>query len=163
MPDTPPPTRPEHRQFIIAAISLSAVIIALTVVFTLSSSAFKPPPGTSGQQNQADNPALDMPYGGAKPDRPGAPGGWEQLALLGLILLAVGGGTAAMVHSGRKARRRNAAAVGEQLLNTHGEPQAKTFAGTKVASSTPSPLGQRESISEQESDGPLDHRTGPGD
>ena len=167
VPATPPSTRPEHRQFIIAAVSLSAVIIALTVVFMLSSSAFKPAPGTSGQENQADNPALDMPYGGAKPDRPGAPGGWEQLALLGLILAAVGGGTAAMIHSGRKARRRNAAAADEKQGNAlgddHAETQAEMSIATKAATQARSPSGQRESIGEQEPDGPLDHRTGSGD
>ena len=109
-----------------------------------------------------------MPYGGAKPDRPGAPGGWEQLALLGLIVVAVGGGTAAMIHSGRKARRRNAAAAaGVNQADAQGDDRVATGAGmpvgTEVATEGQGPSGQRTGIGDQEPDSPLDHRTGSGD
>lgn len=95
------------RRFWLSALVLVGVIVGMTLVFTLNADLFKPAPGTeaSVRAEQAQQPAIDRPYSGAPPKRPGDRGGWEQLALLGVIVVALGGGVVAVVHSSRKARR----------------------------------------------------------
>lgn len=99
----------DRRKFMATAVMLTTVIVAMTVIFMLNSSAFKPPPGTSGPQIQQGTPAIDEAYGGAHPTSPGDRGGWQQLALLGVIVVAVSGGVTTIVLTSRKARRALAA------------------------------------------------------
>lgn len=108
---SPPDTRDheDRRRFVTAAVMLTVVIAVMTAIFMMNSSVFKPPPGTSGNEIQQATPAIDEAYGGAHPTRPGDRGGWEQLALLGVIVVAVGGGVTAIVLTSRKARRALAA------------------------------------------------------
>jgi hypothetical protein len=104
----------DRQKVIVAAVTLVSVIVLSTLVFALNSSYFKPEPGTQAANEVAagNHPALDQPYSGHTPTSPGDRGGWEQLATLGLIVVAIGGGTTAVVLSGRKARRENAARRG---------------------------------------------------
>ena len=101
----------DRQKVVIAAVTLVSVIVLTTLVFVLNSSYFKPAPGTQAANEvaAANHPAIDQPYSGHTPTGPGDRGGWEQLATLGLIVVAIGGGTTAVVLSGRKARRENAA------------------------------------------------------
>ena len=101
----------DRQKFWIAAGTLIGVMLLATLVFTLDSRYFEP---TSG--NQAANeiaaaaqPSLDMPDSGHKPTSAGDRGGWEQLALLGLIVVAIGGGTTRLVLTSRRSRRANEA------------------------------------------------------
>src|SRR5207344_2611416 len=112
----PAPAGPRRRQVsdrqkvVIAAVTLVGVIVLTTLVFVLNSRYFKPDPGTQAANEvaAANHPSIDQPYSGHTPTSPGDRGGWEQLAVLGLIVVAIGGGTTAVVLSGRKARRENA-------------------------------------------------------
>ncbi len=93
----------------VPSIALIVLIVALTLAFMAGSSAFK----AEAERTGADAgpvagqrmPAIEQPYSGQKPERPGDRGGWEQLALLGLIVAALGGGTLALMASSRRARR----------------------------------------------------------
>lgn len=120
MPDTPtPPTRspsaPTRRKIgrgvspLAAALALGGVILAMTLLFTLNAGLFKEDAARrSATADKGRMAAIDQPYSGSEPERPGDRGGWEQLALLGVITVALAGGTAGMVFSGRRARRRAA-------------------------------------------------------
>jgi hypothetical protein len=102
----------DRHKVIVAAVTLVSVIVLTTLVFVMNSRYFEPEPGTTQAANEvaaASHPALDQPYSGHKPTSPGDRGGWEQLALLGVIVVALAGGTTAVVLSGRKARKANAA------------------------------------------------------
>jgi len=114
---TGPPSRrqvTDRQKVLIAVVTLVSVIVLSTLVFVLNSSYFKPEPGTQAANEvaAANHPSIDQPYSGHTPTSPGDRGGWEQLATLGLIVVALGGGTTAVVLSGRKARRENAARRG---------------------------------------------------
>jgi hypothetical protein len=112
-----PPRRREvtdRQKVVIAAVTLVSVIVLSTLVFVLNTSYFKPAPGTQAANEvaAANRPSIDQPYSGHTPTGPGDRGGWEQLAILGLIVVAIGGGTTAVALSGRQARRENAARRG---------------------------------------------------
>ena len=56
------------------------------------------PAGDTGRSDELERPrAIERPYSGQEPTHPGDRGGWEQLVLLGVIVVAIGGGTAAVV------------------------------------------------------------------
>lgn len=124
MPDTPtpstsstsPPTRRTDTRGIspvAAALLLGGVILAMTLLFTLNAGLFKEEATRRADSAEKGRmAAIDQPYSGSEPQHPGDRGGWEQLALLGVITVALTGGTAGVVYSGRRARRRAAANSG---------------------------------------------------
>lgn len=127
------------------AVALTAVIVVLTGSLVLVSEVWDPPTPQSGSAAQSQAPALDLPDGGHKPTNPGDRGGWEQLALLGLLCVAFAGGAAYLVTSSRRARR------------------------STVAAGSPAPVGDPppavsvvEGVGEQREDGALDHGSGTG-
>lgn len=94
----------DRRQLVIGGGLIVVIIVAMTLFFALNARYFKPQNG-SQVVGASNGPSLDRPYAGKEPSRPGDRGGWEQLALLGLIVVALGGGSFAVVHSSRRARR----------------------------------------------------------
>lgn len=84
--------------------ALAVLLVLVTVTATLS-------PPSKGQRQQARRDAVANPQSVAQPDygKPakhgGDPGGWEQLALGGLLFVAVAGGGSWLVHLSRKARK----------------------------------------------------------
>lgn len=91
------------------AAAFAAVIIVLTGAYAAFSSMVAPPSPSVGAAEQAAEPAMPIPDGGAKPAAPGDRGGSEQLGLLAGIIVVLTGGSAWVVHSSRKARRARAA------------------------------------------------------
>jgi hypothetical protein len=118
------------------AIALTAVIVVLTGALVLVTEVLDPPTPQSGSAAQSQAPALDLPDGGHKPTSSGDRGGWEQLALLGLLCGVFGGGVAYLVTSSRRARR--------------------------AAVSTPTVASVAEGVREQREDRPLDDGGGSG-
>lgn len=112
--------RADRRQFWIIAVIFTVAMVALTGLYVAVSSVFDPPSPSVGAAEQVDNPALDVPDGGAEPTSAGDRGGSEQLALLGGLVVAIGAGTAWVIHSSRKARRQLAAQRGG--TPTDGDP-----------------------------------------
>ena len=97
--------RGDRRSFVWVAVALTAVIVVLTGSLVLVTEVWDPPTPQSGSAAQSQAPALDLPDGGREPTRPGDRGGWEQLALLGLLCVVFAGGVAYLVTSSRRARR----------------------------------------------------------
>jgi hypothetical protein len=131
--------RAERRSFVWVAVALTAVIVVLTGALVLVTEVWDPPTPQSGSAAQSQAPALDLPDGGHEPTSSGDRGGWEQLALLGLLCGVFGGGAAYLVTSSRRARRAAASTP----------PVA---AVTSVA----------EGVGEQREDRPLDDGSGSG-
>lgn len=97
--------RAERRSFVWMAVALTAVIVVLTGTMVLVTEVWNPPAPQSGSVAQSQSPALDLPDGGHAPTSPGDRGGWEQLALLGLLCCVFVGGAGYLVLSSRRARR----------------------------------------------------------
>lgn len=105
-----PPTkrRNDARQFRRAAWLIFGVVAVLLVLVTVTASLSPP---SKAQRKQAHRDAVSNPQSVAPPDygqapkQRGDPGGWEQLALGGLLFVAVAGGGLWLVHLSRKARR----------------------------------------------------------
>jgi flagellar basal body-associated protein FliL len=93
---------------VIAALMMFGVLAVLTVIVLVAAPWSE---GSKSDRAQAHQDAISQPQSisppdyGQKPKHPGDPGGWEQLALLGLLVVAVGSGTAWVVHTSRKAKR----------------------------------------------------------
>ncbi|HET8895778.1 MAG TPA: hypothetical protein VFN04_00790 [Protaetiibacter sp.] len=117
MPSSESDDRREVRTFVKIAVAFTALLVVMTGAFALM---YRPPPKSTlaaSRAAQSGMPALDLPDGGRTPTSPGDPGGWQQLALLGVLVVAIGGGAGALVLSSRRAKRRAASAVedvGEQ-------------------------------------------------
>lgn len=137
--------RAERRSFVWIAVALTAVIAVLTVSLVLVTEVFDPPTPQAGTVAQSQAPALDVPDGGQKPTSPGDRGGWEQLALLGLICVAFAGGITYLVTSSRRARRVAGAAA--EAPNDGAERSAPSVV---------------ERVGEQRVHGSLDDRSGAG-
>ncbi len=101
----------ERRQFRRAAWLLGgaiAVLLAIVLVAAVSSPPSKAERERARQEELANPRSIPLPDSGRAPQRPGDPGGWEQLALGGLLVVALAGGAVWLVHSSRKARRTRA-------------------------------------------------------
>lgn len=97
-----------------------ALLVLVVVALVLSGGAGDPDPATTSTvactpgdevclaaQQSGERPGIiPHPGDGRAPADPGEPGGWEQLALLGVIVVAVGAIVAGVVRSTRRARRR---------------------------------------------------------
>lgn len=105
---SPPVAQSERRSFWVAAGLLTGVLVVLIALFV----AFYPRDAEQGVSKQAQvDQALNQsphiipkPSEGRAPDNPGDPGGWEQLALLGLVVAGLGTVAALVWRSSRRAR-----------------------------------------------------------
>lgn len=99
---------------------MSVVVLSLILAFVLLSMVVKPPTGEEAAEIQAAHPAMDTPNGGKVATQPGDRGGWEQLALLGVMVVAVGGGVGGIIHTSRKARRRRDRELADDASSSSG-------------------------------------------
>ncbi len=81
-----------------------AVFLVVIIVAASIDQPTKPERQAAHQRALGEPQSLPEPDYGTAPKHPGDPGGWEQLALLGVLVVALGGGGAWVVHSGRRAR-----------------------------------------------------------
>lgn len=111
--------RTDRREFWILAAAFTIFMLVATGVYTVVNDAIQPPNPATGAAQQMDEPALPIPDGGAKPTSSGDRGGTDQVALMWLLIVALGGGSLWVVHSSRKARRRRVdpTAVGEHDID----------------------------------------------
>lgn len=110
----------ERRSILLAGAGLFGALLVLVVVaIVFSGGAGDPDPVTTSTvacaagdevclaaQRPGERPGIiPHPGDGRTPADPGEPGGWEQLALLGVILVAVAAITTVVVRSARRSRR----------------------------------------------------------
>lgn len=117
--------RADRRQFWIIAVIFTIAISALTLAYVAISDVLDPPSASTGAAQQIDEPAMPVPDGGAKPTDPGDRGGSEQLLLMGGLVVALGFGTAWVVHSSRRAKRRLASAPDDRRTASDGADGAE--------------------------------------
>jgi hypothetical protein len=110
---TEPQDRPERprepgpdRSLWPAALLITGIVAVLVVVFV----ALYPDDGTGKDRTNPTGPTvpriIERPEDGRAPEQPGDPGGWQQLALLGLVVVGLGTVTLLVWRSSRKARSR---------------------------------------------------------
>jgi hypothetical protein len=107
---------PDRRTILWSGVLLFGVII----VGVAAAAIFADPGEPNPQTRAADRPPsiIVQPNSGKAPEDPGDRGGWEQLTLLGLIVLAVGGIATVVIRGGgakakaNRQRWRDAAASG---------------------------------------------------
>lgn len=134
--------RADRRQFWIIAVIFTAALVVVTGLYVAVSSTVDPPSPDVAAAEQIDNPALVIPDGGQEPTEPGDRGGSQQLALMGGLILALGLGTAWVVHSSRRARRQLAARradAGDDNDDTGARVDIDVDGGDPVTTSTASP------------------------
>jgi hypothetical protein len=93
-----------------AALVITGAVLALVVIFV----AVYPNDGRGHRDDRTANQAeggfgtrpriITRPEDGAAPDSPGDPGGWEQLALFGVIVAGLGAVGLLVWRSSRRAR-----------------------------------------------------------
>ena len=93
---------------------LSAAVLALTILGGVTAVVFladdaRPPAGTSVMEPEPKARAIPRPNEGQAPSEPGDRGGWAQLALLGLSVVAVSGIGLVVVRGSTASRQRRAA------------------------------------------------------
>ncbi len=104
MATSPQQSSDARRQFIWAGVVMTTVIVVLTLLFMAGSPLFRP---TEDQASRVPTgTAIEQPYSGTNPTRSGDRGGAGQLAVMGVMLAIMAGGAAWIVHTSRKARRR---------------------------------------------------------
>ena len=86
-------------------VGVLAVLIVIVLVAAPWSEGSKSDRAQNHQDAVSQPETIAPPDYGQKPQHPGDPGGWEQLALLGLLVVALGGGAGWLVHTSRKAKR----------------------------------------------------------
>lgn len=110
------PTRPTDsdaqraRVVVVALAVLVAMIVATALVASVIDDG-KPadPPVTAEGEELYSSPAIiPKPNSGEAPDEAGDRGGWAQLALLGMIVLALGGIGFAVARGSRRSRANRA-------------------------------------------------------
>jgi len=109
----PPAPKDERRAFWRAAGLMTGALVVLIALFV----AFYPRDAEQGitKQQQVDRALTQAPHiiptpaEGRAPDNPGDPGGWEQLALFGVIVAGLGLVVFLVWRSSRKARRAKTA------------------------------------------------------
>ena len=77
----------DRRTLVISALVLFGAIAIGILAIAAFSDPGEPTPRAPGEQVKPN--ALERPNQGAAPQNPGDRGGWEQLAILGLIIVAV--------------------------------------------------------------------------
>ena len=95
------PERPRPRWPV--ALLITGALVALMVVFV----AAYPDDGTGNGTPRSEPRApriIERPEEGRAPEQPGDPGGWQQLALLGLVVAGLGTVTLLVWRSSRRAR-----------------------------------------------------------
>lgn len=118
----------DRKKFWVAVAVVFGAIIVTAGAAAIAHDRFEPPPAQRAETHQeaVQQPSsLERPDYGRKPEHPGDPGGWEQLALLGLLIVALGGGTALVVRSSRRARRSRRLPTGP----TEAPPEPRAPAG----------------------------------
>lgn len=109
-----PPRSEDRRRFVIAALTMFGVLAMLTVIVVVAAPWSE---GSKSDRSQHHQAAISQPQSisppdyGQKPQHPGDPGGWEQLALLGLLVVALGGGAGWIVHASHKNKRARSPAA----------------------------------------------------
>jgi len=106
-------TTDERRSFLFAAGVMTAILVVLIGLFV----AFYPRESEQGisKQAQVDKALTEAPHiiptpaEGRAPENPGDPGGWEQLALFGVLILAFALIGFLIWRTSRKARAAQAA------------------------------------------------------
>lgn len=121
VPGPPPPRRrqnplgswdawSERKKTTVVAVAFFGLLGVLLAVVLISAYVGYHP--TAQQRADARNEAIADPQSisgpdyGQKPANPGDPGGWEQLAVGGLIMVGLIGGAVFVVRSGRRAKQR---------------------------------------------------------
>jgi hypothetical protein len=100
---------------VVAVVFFGVLGLLLAAVLISAYVGYHP---TAEQRAEARNEALAQPQSisgpdyGQKPTNPGDPGGWEQLAVGGLIGVALAGGAAFVIRSSYKAKRAREQAAG---------------------------------------------------
>ena len=118
------PERPGHRvvgEFDRRTLIISAVLLFGVIALGVGAIALfsDPGPPSPAQGSQATPRIIEQPNTGSAPENPGDRGGWEQLALMGLVLASlVGIGVVIARGGGAKAKANRdawkaAAATGE--------------------------------------------------
>lgn len=94
-PPTPTPVPTRRREaFDRKTIWLSALVLFGSLVVGIALMAIFADPGDTAQPtttNDGSPHIIDRPNSGTKPTNPGDRGGWEQLAVLGGIIVVLGG------------------------------------------------------------------------
>lgn len=98
----------ERRSFLLAGLVLAAVIL-VGVVVVAATSATDPGPrrdtqGQLGEDDGAKPHIIPRPGEGEAPDDPGDRGGWEQLSLFGLLVVAIAGIGLVIFRGSRRTR-----------------------------------------------------------
>ena len=104
------PAIPDRRSFWIAAAVMTCSLVVLIALFV----AFYPRDREQGvtREEQVDQALtrspniIPTPAEGRAPDNPGDPGGWEQLLVLGLVIIGLASVGGLLWRSSRNARRR---------------------------------------------------------
>lgn len=101
----------DRRALWAAGLLLVGVIFAGTLVAaaTLDGGPRRDTQGQLTEEGGAKPHIIPRPNEGRAPQDPGDPGGWEQLALLGTIVVALGAITVVVARGGRRARANRAA------------------------------------------------------
>lgn len=105
--------RADTRQFWRIAVVFTIAIAAMTGLYVVIADAVRPPSPETGAAAQVDEPAIPVPDGGHEPADSGDRGGSQQLLLMGGLFVVLAAGSAWVVHSSRRVRRRLAAAEAE--------------------------------------------------
>lgn len=98
-------TRPRHLVVLTAmAVLLAAVLVLLASHPAMAQDGFGPSGGGSGGEELPTPHIIPRPNSGHKPIDSGDRGGSLQLLVLGIVVVALGGGVARVVRDSRRAR-----------------------------------------------------------
>lgn len=148
-PPSPTRTGQLDRRVLLASAALLAIAIIGGVVLVAATADPGPRRDPAGQAEEGEVPRPEIiarPNSGTAPQDPGDRGGWEQLALLGLLLAAMAGIGLVVFRGGRRARagRRAwaaAAATGRDGAAERLGPTASPAVGTGPRGAAGEPEG----------------------
>ncbi|HEX2575064.1 MAG TPA: hypothetical protein VHK88_01860 [Aquihabitans sp.] len=102
------PSRPagsfDRRTLVLSALVLAVVIVGGVAIVALTSDGGDQRANEVQEGEIPPAEAIPQPGRGRAPERPGDRGGWEQLAILGVIVIAVTGIGLVIFRGGRRAR-----------------------------------------------------------
>jgi len=104
---TPGPTR-RREAFDRRMIWMSALVLFGSLVVGIALMAIFADPGNEPAPSDGKPHIIERPNSGTKPTNPGDPGGWEQLAVLGGIIVVLSGIAYVAFRGGAQARANRA-------------------------------------------------------